>query len=251
MPRSKNPNDVALEELRRFGLAFPGAHTKRPWPGHLDLAVKDKTFAYMSLAGEPFSISCKLPYSSDEALTLPFTTPTAYGLGKSGWVSAQFPDGTGVPVDLLKQWLEESYRAQAPARLSAGLPPWEGGVQEGPAVQSRSDKKRPRRVGASIPTQKPQASATKTGQKKAPAVAKKKAAKIAPAPAKGTGKRKARGSAGTTVTRTPSAKTSSGKSLSTKSLAAKTSSGKSSRARSSSARAGSAKKRSAKPTASR
>ena len=42
---SKASSDAALEELRAFGLAYPGVHTKSPWPDHLDLAVKDKTFA--------------------------------------------------------------------------------------------------------------------------------------------------------------------------------------------------------------
>jgi predicted DNA-binding protein (MmcQ/YjbR family) len=113
----------ALERLREFGLRYPGAHTKSPWPGHMDLAVNDKTFAYMSVAGEPLSISCKLPRSAEAALSLPFTTPTAYGLGKSGWVTSLFPDGVPVPVELLEQWIDESYRAQAPKRLSAGVPP--------------------------------------------------------------------------------------------------------------------------------
>ena len=113
----------ALGRLREFGLRYPGAHTKSPWPGHLDLAVNDKTFAYMSVAGEPVSVSCKLPRSAEAALSLPFTTPTAYGLGKSGWVTASFPDGEPVPVELLEQWIDESYRAQAPKRLSAGVPP--------------------------------------------------------------------------------------------------------------------------------
>jgi hypothetical protein len=76
--------DKAVAELRAFGLAYPGAHLKSPWPGHKDLAVKDKTFAYLSLEGEPFSISCKLPHSSGAALQRPYTWPTAYGLGKSG-----------------------------------------------------------------------------------------------------------------------------------------------------------------------
>src|SRR6059058_4257356 len=92
MAKTKRPSDAALKELRAFGLAYPGAHTKSPWPGHLDLAVNDKTFAYLSIEGEPFSISCKLPKSSHVALLLPNTQPTPYGLGKSGWVSAQFPD---------------------------------------------------------------------------------------------------------------------------------------------------------------
>lgn len=84
MARRKSAHDVVLKELRAFGLAYPGAHTKSPWPGHLDLAVNDKTFAYLGLEGEPLSISCKLPASSGAALMLPFSSPTAYGLGKSG-----------------------------------------------------------------------------------------------------------------------------------------------------------------------
>ena len=118
MAKAKAPSktDAALLELRAFGLAYPGAHTKSPWPGHLDLAVKDKTFAYLSIEGEPFGISCKLPQSAGDALMLPNTSPTPYGLGKSGWVSAKFPDGK-IPIALLKEWIDESYRAQAPKKL--------------------------------------------------------------------------------------------------------------------------------------
>lgn len=130
------PADAALEELRAFGLAYPEAHTKSPWPGHLDLAVRDKTFTYLSVPGEPFAISCKLPSSGAAALLLPFTTPTAYGLGKSGWVSASFADGEPIPVAMLKEWIDESYRAQAPKRLVAQL---DGG--EAPATTRRSAAK--------------------------------------------------------------------------------------------------------------
>ena len=121
MARKNRGTDDVLKELRAFGLAYPGSHTKSPWPGHLDLAVKDKTFAYLSLEGEPLRISCKLPQSSGAALMLPFSKPTAYGLGKSGWVSAQFPDGEAPPKDLLKAWIDESYRSQAPKKLVATL----------------------------------------------------------------------------------------------------------------------------------
>jgi predicted DNA-binding protein (MmcQ/YjbR family) len=121
MPRRKRATNAVLKELREFGLAYPGAHTKSPWPGHLDLAVNDKTFAYLSVEGEPLSISCKLPRSNAAALTLPFAKPTGYGLGKSGWVSAQFPEGQMPPTDLLKEWIDESYRAQAPKKLVASL----------------------------------------------------------------------------------------------------------------------------------
>jgi predicted DNA-binding protein (MmcQ/YjbR family) len=106
-----------VEELRGWGLTLPGAHRKAPWPDHDDLAVKDKTFAYLPAHGKPFSLSCKLPYTGYEALQLPFAEPTGYGLGKSGWVSfspaeEQIPD-----FEQLKAWIEESYRAQATRKL--------------------------------------------------------------------------------------------------------------------------------------
>jgi predicted DNA-binding protein (MmcQ/YjbR family) len=113
----KQPTDALLKELREFGLTYPGAHTKSPWPGHLDLAVNDKTFAYLSVEGDPFKISCKLPQSSALALLLPFTEPTAYGLGKSGWVSAHAAPGQTPDGAMFKGWIDESYRAQAPKKL--------------------------------------------------------------------------------------------------------------------------------------
>jgi predicted DNA-binding protein (MmcQ/YjbR family) len=110
-----------VDELRAFGLGYPEAETKSPWPGHLDLAVRDKTFAFLSAPGEPVSVTCKLPHTAATALLLPFASPTAYGLGKSGWVSARFGPRDRVPVSLLKEWIDESYRAQAPKKLVAEL----------------------------------------------------------------------------------------------------------------------------------
>ncbi len=114
--RAPAPDDASAA-LRAFGLTYPGAHRKSPWPGHDDLAVNDKTFAYLSEKGAPFSIGCKLPGSGRLALMLPFCEPMAWGLGKSGWVTAKPPAGTAIPVELFKQWIDESYRAQAPKRL--------------------------------------------------------------------------------------------------------------------------------------
>src|SRR6476619_1765020 len=103
--------DALLKELRAYGLAYPGAHTMSPWEGHLDLAVNQKTFAYLSLEGEPLHISCKLPISSSIALVFPFCKPAGYGLGKYGWVAASF-ENHEPDIDMLKAWIDESYRAQ-------------------------------------------------------------------------------------------------------------------------------------------
>ncbi len=110
-------SDRIVEQLRAWGLTLPGAHSKSPWPEHDDLAVKDKTFAYLPAKGRPFSLSVKLPYTGYEALQLPFAQPTGYGLGKSGWVSFNSAQDAIPPLDRLKDWVEESYRAQAPRKL--------------------------------------------------------------------------------------------------------------------------------------
>lgn len=102
--------------LRSWGLSLPGAHSKSPWEGHDDLAVNDKTFAYLG-TDDAFTLSVKLPYTSEVALELPFAKPTAYGLGKWGWVSFSPADEEVPPLEQLKEWVEESYRAQAPRKL--------------------------------------------------------------------------------------------------------------------------------------
>ena len=106
-----------VDELRAWGLTLPGAHRKSPWPEHDDLAVNDKTFAYLPASGLPFKLSVKLPYTGSAALDLPFAEPTGYGLGKSGWVSFAPAEDETPDLAQLKEWVEESYRAQAPRRL--------------------------------------------------------------------------------------------------------------------------------------
>ena len=182
MTRTKNPTDAILKSLREFGLAYPGAHTKSPWPGHLDLAVNEKTFAYLSIEGEPFSISCKLPHSSGAAMMLPFTKPTGYGLGKSGWVSASFSEGDEPPIDMLKEWIDESYRAQAPKKLVASLAP----TTSAPSAPSKAAVSKKAAAPAKAATAgKAAASARAAGSRKAAAPAK------AVAPAKTAASRKA------------------------------------------------------------
>jgi predicted DNA-binding protein (MmcQ/YjbR family) len=151
--KASRSSDAVLRELRAFGLAYPGAHTKSPWPGHLDLAVNDKTFAYLPLEGEPFHISCKLPRSAGVALMLPFCQPAGYGLGKSGWVDARFPEDKPLPVDMLKEWIDESYRAQAPKKLVAQI-----GAAPAPAATKKPATKKKQAATKKPPaTKKPSA----------------------------------------------------------------------------------------------
>jgi hypothetical protein len=91
-----------------------------PW-GHHAIKVKGKSFVFLAADKETFSLSAKLPSSRDVAVKLPFASPTEYGLGKSGWVTARFSRTAKIPLKVLELWIEESYRAIAPKRLVAGL----------------------------------------------------------------------------------------------------------------------------------
>src|SRR3954463_10330839 len=104
--------------LRKFALAYPEATEDMPW-GHHAIKVKGKSFLFLAADQATFSLSAKLPSSAGVALQLPFASPTEYGLGRSGWVTARFPRAARLPVDVLGTWIDESYRALAPKRLIA------------------------------------------------------------------------------------------------------------------------------------
>jgi predicted DNA-binding protein (MmcQ/YjbR family) len=104
-------------QLRTRALAYPEAYEELPW-GHHAIKVNGKAFLFLGAEDGGFSMSTKLPGSAAVALALPFASPTAYGLGKSGWVTAEFGPNAKVPVALLETWIDESYRAIAPKRCS-------------------------------------------------------------------------------------------------------------------------------------
>lgn len=108
--------DRANQALRRFALGFPEAHEDFPW-GERVIKVRKKVFVFMGHEGEGLGVSVKLPESQTMALMLPFTEPTGYGLGRSGWITASFSSSDDPPTELLEDWIEESYRAVAPKTL--------------------------------------------------------------------------------------------------------------------------------------
>lgn len=110
----------AFEHVRQFALSYPETREDHPW-GESAIKVKGKTFVFMGLTDERFGLSVKLPRSREFALDYPFTEPTHYGLGKSGWVSASFVGKDAPPLDVLRAWIDESFRAIAPKKLVATM----------------------------------------------------------------------------------------------------------------------------------
>lgn len=108
----------AEKKLIAFALNCPDAVLQHPW-GHDAVKVRGKMFAAFGGAENPkaFSMTVKLPVSSEMALTLAWAEPTGYGLGKSGWVTARLTAGSDVELDTMKGWIDQSYRAVAPKAL--------------------------------------------------------------------------------------------------------------------------------------
>ncbi len=146
----KRPNSKAKQvesKLREIALAYPGAREEFPW-GERVVKVGKKVFVFMGMPeGGGLALSVKLPHSGTMALMFPFATPTGYGLGKSGWVSARFEPGEAPPLELLRAWIDESYRAVAPktmvARLPAPAPAKPKAAVSAKSLRTGSNRRRP------------------------------------------------------------------------------------------------------------
>jgi predicted DNA-binding protein (MmcQ/YjbR family) len=103
--------------LVKHALGFPEAYEDHPW-GESVVKVNKKIFVFFGSAlDDHIGIGVKLPTEGEFARSLPYCEPSGYGLGKAGWVNATFGRDHDVPVDMLKDWIDESYRAVAPKKL--------------------------------------------------------------------------------------------------------------------------------------
>lgn len=156
--------------LRDAALAYPEAHEDFPW-GERALKVRGKVFLFLSCDGARLSLSLKLPESRHAALTMPFATPTGYGLGKAGWVTSRFEAGAVVPLEILRAWLDESYRAVAPKAVVKQLDARAAAASTKTSRAQRSRTK-PSSTRAKPSTTKPAPHAPRPAARKAKAKAK-------------------------------------------------------------------------------
>ncbi|MGQ0531142.1 MAG: MmcQ/YjbR family DNA-binding protein [Caulobacteraceae bacterium] len=110
--------------LRKAALAYPETIEDFPW-GHPAYKIAGKkAFLFMGEDEDgSWSCSMKLPFRNEEALAIKGAKPTEYGLGRSGWVSFSFTTKAKPPMAKLTDYLDESWRALAPKKLSAGFAP--------------------------------------------------------------------------------------------------------------------------------
>ncbi len=107
------------DKVLSFALSFPESFEDRPWEDDVVVKVRGKIFVFCGPEGSK-RIAVKLAESHAHALAIDGAEPTGYGLGKAGWVTVPLR-APGVSVDILRDWVEESYRIVAPKRLVVEL----------------------------------------------------------------------------------------------------------------------------------
>jgi len=110
--------------IRAFALGLPGAWEDWPWEEDATAKVGKKVFAFLGPAlgpdaepDERHTITVKLPESAEQALLLDCCQPTGYGLGRANWVTIRVGAADCPPLEVLLDWMEESYRTIAPKTL--------------------------------------------------------------------------------------------------------------------------------------
>jgi predicted DNA-binding protein (MmcQ/YjbR family) len=104
----------ARQKVREFALSLPDAVEEHPW-GEDVAKAGGRVFVFLG-AESSTRVTVKLDESHAHALSIDGAEPTGYGLGASGWVTVPVR-APGVSVDLLRDWVEESYRIVVPKRL--------------------------------------------------------------------------------------------------------------------------------------
>ncbi|MGH8793503.1 MAG: MmcQ/YjbR family DNA-binding protein [Stackebrandtia sp.] len=115
-PRSDNMRRLeavcaALPETRRVDV--------EGWGGEPTFRVRGKVFVFTS--PEAAGVTVKLPHIEAEALVASdaAVTPTGYGLGRHGWVSADLGENLSEECwQEVEEWVRTSYTLVAPKKLA-------------------------------------------------------------------------------------------------------------------------------------
>jgi predicted DNA-binding protein (MmcQ/YjbR family) len=108
----------AREVVRAACFSFPLATEDFPWGESAFKVDGKKVFLFAGGSNpENLYVGVKLAEGLDHALSLAQVKRMEYGLGAHGWVGASFDDVEEIPIDLILEWIDESYRLVAPKKL--------------------------------------------------------------------------------------------------------------------------------------
>lgn len=122
MAKRARTKDDHLTELRTLAASYPEAEEGVACKGTAlecsAFKVRKKTFLFASAR----ELKVKLGNSLAEAQKLARSEPARFQVGASGWVTVKVDVDQPLPAEILKRWINESYRLLAPRGLVAQLP---------------------------------------------------------------------------------------------------------------------------------
>jgi hypothetical protein len=129
MPQSKSRQKTDPQSiLRSLALSYPDTAEGVACAGTAlekrTIKVRNKAFLFLGAKDAMLKLGDSLP----QATQLARQQPQQCKVGAHGWVTVALGDET-VPIDVLRRWIEESYRLLAPKQLVAALPA--GGLRAG------------------------------------------------------------------------------------------------------------------------
>jgi predicted DNA-binding protein (MmcQ/YjbR family) len=113
------PKQTVRDQVLAFARSLPGAWEDFPW-GERVVKVGKKIFVFVGTDDVPpadHGMGVKVDEYHAAAMAVPGAEPSHYGLGKHGWVSVPIGGKDTPPVDVLTDWVEESYRKVATKTL--------------------------------------------------------------------------------------------------------------------------------------
>jgi predicted DNA-binding protein (MmcQ/YjbR family) len=115
------PAELLRAQVIDHALELPEAWEDHPWDERV-VKVGKKVFLFGGADDwhEGPMLTLKLPSSQPIALSQPGVVPAGYGLGRAGWVTVALAKSR-LPFEALREWVDESYRAVAPKKVSARI----------------------------------------------------------------------------------------------------------------------------------
>jgi predicted DNA-binding protein (MmcQ/YjbR family) len=109
-----------MERLERIVAKLPEAERVdiEAWGGEPTFRVRNKNFIFTDLPVSRMSVKLPLEEAAAVVATDPDAKPTAYGLGRHGWVSVAVGRANARRWELVEEWVRTSYTLVAPKSLA-------------------------------------------------------------------------------------------------------------------------------------
>ncbi|MSR31185.1 MAG: MmcQ/YjbR family DNA-binding protein [Gemmataceae bacterium] len=113
-------SNASCQYLQDLALCYP-ATGQGITCGKTSFKAGGKSFLFMESGADGFEVMLKLGPSLQEAAQLEKKEPAHYVVGGHNWVRLRFTHRDKLPRQLVKKWLEESFRLLAPIKNVALL----------------------------------------------------------------------------------------------------------------------------------